>query len=149
MAKSPDEIKAQRDTAQKQQREADAAAIEAQRLEADAAMQASRVGPFGVAPETPQDAPQDPATMEITPDYEAERARLVIAAPEGTPDKADLIEQREAAMPKGSTWQVQHNMVGRWRQGEVVESAAFEEAGMDVQRLVELEAIAPAQLDEK
>lgn len=145
MPKSPDEIKAQREAAQNQQREADAAARDAQRLEAEAAMRASRVGPFGVEPETPQQPAQDPATMEVGPDQEAERARLVIAAPEATPDKADLLEQRRSSAPSSGSWTVQHNMVGRWRQGEVVQSKDFEEVGMDVQRLVELEAIAPAQ----
>src|SRR5215218_7264665 len=110
MPKSPDEIKAQREAAQNQQREADAAARDAQRLEAEAAMRASRVGPFGVEPETPQQPAQDPATMEVGPDQEAERARLVIAAPEATPDKADLLEQRRSSSPSSGSWTVQHNM---------------------------------------
>lgn len=143
MPKTPEEIKAQRDAAQKQQREADAAAIDAQRLEAEAAMRASRRGPFGIEPETPQEPAQDPAEQEIGPDLEAERARLVIAAPEATPDKADLLEQRQTKAASSGSWDVQHNMVGRWRKGEVVASKDFEESGMDVQRLVELEAIAP------
>ncbi len=140
---TPEQIRQQREQADQMKRESDAAAREAQRISGENAMLASRVGPFGISPEVPLAAPQDPSTMELTPEAEADRARLVLASREPTPDKIDLLEARQQAAATGGSFRVQHNMVGMFTHGMVVDAKQLQEQGYDVQRLVALEAIAP------